>query len=103
MCITNGKRVVSMLQSLDFIKARIEKQCSSPTMPTTCTIASSTNFTYSRKLEIRIRDVVTRCHIMVKGFVSKGGAMHVATFDFIVNLNMPYWHSRSLAFKSLGT
>ncbi len=26
--------------------------------------------------------------MLVKGFMLKGGAMHVTTFDFIVNLNM---------------
>ncbi len=44
-----------------------------------------------------------KCHILVKGFVSKGGAKQFATFDFIVNLNMPCWHSRSLAFRSSCT
>jgi hypothetical protein len=103
MHTTNGKWVVSLLWSLDFIKAKVEKQGSSSTLPTTCTIASSTNFTYSRKLETRIQDVVTRHHILVRRFVSKGGGHACVTFDFIVNLNMPCWHSRSFAFKSSST
>jgi len=32
---------------------------------------------------------VTKHHILIKGLVSKGGAMHVDAFDFIINLNMP--------------
>jgi len=35
--------------------------------------------------------------------MSKGGAMHVAIVDFIVNLNMFCWLSRSLALKTLDT
>ncbi len=53
-------------------------------------MAISTNFTYSRKLQIKTQDVVTKCHILVKGLVPKGGAMNAVAFDFIVNLNMPY-------------
>jgi hypothetical protein len=33
---------------------------------------------------------MTRYHIMVKELISKCGAIHITTFNFIVNLNMPY-------------
>lgn len=48
------------------------------------------NFTYFGKLDTNTQDVVTRPHIFVKGFKSKGGNTHVITFDFILILNMPY-------------
>jgi hypothetical protein len=35
------------------------------------------------------QNVITICHILVKGLMLKGEARHVTTFDFIVNLNMP--------------
>jgi len=53
-------------------------------------MASSTNFTYPRKLKTNIRDVITRHHMRVKGLVSKGGSIQDVAFDFIVNFNMPY-------------
>jgi hypothetical protein len=71
------------VQNFDFIKAKVEKRLSSSMLPTICTMANSTNFTYFRKLKESIRNVVTRCHILVKGFKSKGGAIHVIAFDFI--------------------
>lgn len=46
----------------------------------------SANFTYSRKLQTSTQDVVIRHHILVKRLMSKGGAMHVITIDFIVKL-----------------
>jgi len=58
------------------------------------------NLTYSRKLENNIWDVVTRCHILVNGLVSKRGTMQAAAFNLIVNLNMPCWQLRSLTFRS---
>ncbi len=52
-------------------------------------MANLVNFTYFRKLEESTRNIVTRHHILVKGFKSKGGAIRVVTFDFIVSLDMP--------------
>ncbi len=72
------------------MKANVEKLCSSFTLPTICIMAILANFTYFRKLHIKTQDVITKCHILVKGLVSKGGAMNAVAFDFIVNLNMPY-------------
>jgi hypothetical protein len=92
-----------MLQSFDFMKANVEKLHPFFTLPTICTMAISTNFTYSRKLQIKTQDVVTKCDILVKGLMSKGGAMNVVAFDFIINLNMPYWLSRSLALRISST
>ncbi len=91
MHITSGRWVVSLFQSFDFIKANVKKHLSSSTLPTICTIANSTNFTYFEKLKESTRNVVTTHHILVKGFKSKGGVIRVAAFDFIVNLNMPCW------------
>jgi hypothetical protein len=51
-----------------------------------CTMTNSANFTYSRRLQTNTQDVVIRHHILVKGLMSKGGAMHVIAFNFIVNL-----------------
>jgi hypothetical protein len=42
------------IAELGLHKAKIEKQLSSSTLPTTCTIANSANFTYSGELEIGI-------------------------------------------------
>jgi len=42
------------IAKLGLHKAKIEKQLSSSTLPTTCTIANSANFTYSGELEIGI-------------------------------------------------
>jgi hypothetical protein len=90
MHTTSARWVINLFRSFDFIKAKVEKHFSSSTLPTICTMANSTNFTYFEKLEENIRNVVTRCHILVKGFKSKGGAIHVVAFDFIVSLNMFY-------------
>jgi ABC-type nickel/cobalt efflux system permease component RcnA len=51
-----------------------------------CTMTNSTNFTYSRKLQTSTQDVVIKHHILVKILMSKGGAMHFITFNFIVDL-----------------
>jgi hypothetical protein len=59
-----------------------------PKVKVVTTMVNSINFTYLGKLQTCIRNVVTKCHMLVKGFMSKGGAMHDTTFDFIVNLNM---------------
>jgi hypothetical protein len=37
-------------------------------------------------------DVVTKRHILIKRFISKGAGKKFAAFDLIVNLNMPCWH-----------
>ncbi len=71
---------MNLLQSFEHL--------SSSTLPTICTMANLISFTYSRKLETNVQDVIPRCHILVKGLVSKGGAIHVA-LDFILSLNMP--------------
>jgi hypothetical protein len=42
------------IAELGLHKAKIEKQLSSSTLPTTCTITNSANFTYSGELEIGI-------------------------------------------------
>jgi hypothetical protein len=95
--------VVNMLWSLDFINAKIKKHLSSSTQPTTCTITNSTSSTYLGKLVTKMWNVITKRHILVKRFKLKGGAKQFVTFDFIVNLNMPYWHWRLLALRNLGT
>lgn len=61
------------------------------------------NFTSLEKLKITIWNVVTRCHIMVKGLMSKDGAIHVVTLNFIVSLNMPCLQSRSSTFNNSKT
>jgi hypothetical protein len=88
------------IMKLRFHKSRKDKHLSSSMLLTICTIANSTNLTYLGKLVIKMQDVVTSCHILVRGLVSNGGAVHVVALDFIVNLNNPYWHSRSLALKN---
>ncbi len=104
MCTTRGKWVMNMLWSFDFRVGNIEKHLSSLTLPIICTMANSINFTNSRKLQTSIRNVITKCYTLVKGLVSKSGAMQYATtFDFIVNLNMPCQLSRSLTLRTSYT
>jgi len=98
-----GKWAMNMLQGFDFMKTNVEKHFSFFMLSVICTMANLVNFTYSRKLWIGIQDVVTRCHILIKGLVSKGEAMHSVGFNFIINLNMPYWLSRSLVLKNSNT
>ncbi len=86
----SGKWVVNLLWNLDFINARVDKHLSSSTLPTTCNITNLTNLTYVGKLITKMQDVVTKRHILVEGFMSKGGAKKFVAFDFIVNLNVPY-------------
>ncbi len=88
MWTTSGRWVVRIFRSFDFIKAKVEKHLSSSMLPTIYTMANSASFTYFRKLKESNRDIVTRHHILVQGFKSKGNAIHVAAFDFIVSLNM---------------
>jgi hypothetical protein len=45
----DGKWVVNLLWSLDFINAKVEKHLSSSTLPTTCTITNLANLTYLGK------------------------------------------------------
>jgi hypothetical protein len=90
MCTTSGRWVASLSKKIDFIRAKVEKHFSSSMLPTIYTMANSTNFTYFRNIKESIRNVDTRCHILVKGFKSKGGAIHATAFDFIVSFNMPY-------------
>jgi replication fork clamp-binding protein CrfC len=78
------------IQSFDFIKTKVKKHISSSMLPIIYTMANSTSFTYFRKLKESIQNFVTRCHILVKGFKSKGGAINAIAFYFIVSLNMPY-------------
>ncbi len=73
MHTTIGRWVVSLLRNFDFIKARVEKHFSSSTLPIMCTMANSTNLTYSGKLETNIQDAITRCHILVNGLNVKRG------------------------------
>jgi hypothetical protein len=103
MCTTSGRWVVSLFRSFDFIKAKVEKHLSSSMLPTIYTMANLASFTYFKKLKESNQNVVTRRHILVKGFKSKGGAIHVAAFDFIVCLNMLGWQSRSLALNNSPT
>ncbi len=52
-------------------------------------MANPTNFIYSKKLQTNTQDVVmTTCHILINGLMSKGGAMHIIALDFNANLNM---------------
>jgi len=76
MCTIKGKWAMNMLQSFDLMKTNIEKHFSSFTLSTICTMANLVNFTYFGKLWISIQDVGTKCHILIKGLVSKGEAMH---------------------------
>jgi hypothetical protein len=99
----SGKWVVNLLWNLDFINARVKKHLSSYPLPTACTITNLANLTYLGKLVTKMQDVVTKCHILLKGFMSKGRAKQFVAFDFIVNLNMLYWPSRSFAFQSSCT
>ncbi len=69
-----------------FIKAMVEKQLSSYMMFIIYIMANSTNFTYYRKLETNIQDVVIRHHFLIKGFKSKVGTIYVVTFIFIMSL-----------------
>jgi hypothetical protein len=46
-----------------------------------------------------MQDVVTRHHIMVKGFVSKEEPMHVTRFDLIVNLTHAMWSFKVTCIK----
>jgi hypothetical protein len=94
---------MNMLQSFDVMKTNIEKHLSSFTLSVICTMANLVNFTYSGKLWINIQDIITRCHIFIKRLVSKGEAMHSVAFNLIINLNMPYWLSRSLVLKTSNT
>jgi hypothetical protein len=100
MCTTSGRWVVNLFRSFDFIKAKVKKHLSSSMLPTIYTIANSSSFTYLRKLKDSNWKVVTRHYILVKGFKSKGGAIHAPTFYFIVRLNMFGWQSRSLALNN---
>jgi hypothetical protein len=72
------------------MKAKVEKHMSSSTLPTICAITNSANFTYSKKLNVNIQNVVTKHHILIEGLVSKGGTIHVVAFNFIMNLDMSY-------------
>jgi len=73
ICTTNGKWVMNLLRNFDFIKARIEKHFSTSMLPTICTMVNLVNFTYFGMLETSTQDVITRCHILVKGFKTKKG------------------------------
>jgi len=44
-----------------------------------------------------------KCHILIRGLVSKGEAMHAIAFYFIINLNMFCWLSRWLALRTSST
>lgn len=89
MCTMSDKWVVNLLWSLDFINVTTKKRLSSSTLPTTCTITNLVNLTYLGKLVTKMWDVVTKHHILVKGFMSKGGAKQFVAFYFIINLNVP--------------
>jgi hypothetical protein len=54
-------------------------------LPTTCTPTNIISLACSKKLKTNIWDVVTRHHIMGRGLMVKGSAIHVA-FDFISEL-----------------
>ncbi len=73
MCTTNGKWVTNLLRNFDFIKARIEKHLSTSMLPTIYTVVNLANSTYFGMLETSTQDVITRCHILVKGFKTNGG------------------------------
>lgn len=75
-----------LIVEFGFIKAMVEKQLSFYMMFIICVMANSTNFTYYRKLETNIQDVVIRHHILIKGFKSKRGTIYVVTFVFITSL-----------------
>jgi hypothetical protein len=90
MRTTRSRWVMHLLQSFEFMKAKVEKHMSSSTLLTICVITNSPNFTYSKKFNVNIQNVVIRHHIIIEGLVSKGGTIHVVAFNFIVNLNMSY-------------
>jgi len=97
MHTTIGWWLMSLLQSFDFIKAKVEMHLSFSTLFTICTMASSANFTYLKRLETSIWYVVTKIHMWVKRLVSKGGTIQDVVFDFIVSLNMPCWVVRIIS------
>jgi DMSO reductase anchor subunit len=72
MCTTIGRSVVNLLHHYDFIKYWSWKVFFISTLSIICTMANSTNFTYSRKLERNIQNVITNHNILVKGFISTG-------------------------------
>ncbi len=82
---------MSLLQSFDFIKVKVERHFSFSTLFIIYTMASSANFTYLMKLETSILYVVTKIHMWFKRLVSKGGTIQDVAFDFIMSLNMPCW------------
>jgi hypothetical protein len=105
MCTTSGKWVVSLLQSFDFIKANKKKRLSFSTLPTTCTMANSTSFTYSKKLQYVM-------HKMLSPYItlwSKDWCYKVKPYMLLhlISLSIwtcpPCWLLRSLAFKTLDT
>jgi len=48
-----------------------EIDLSSFTLPTIYTMVNITSFTYSKELKINTQNVVTRCHILVRGICQK--------------------------------
>jgi hypothetical protein len=90
MCTTRGRWVVNLLQSFDFMKAKVKKHLSSSTLLIICAITNSVNFTYFGKFDVNIQNIVTKHHIFIERLVSKGGTIHVVALDLIVNLNMFY-------------
>jgi len=63
MHTTRGRWVMNLLQSFDFMKAKVKKHMSSSTLPTICAITNLANFTYFGKLNANIQNVVIRHHI----------------------------------------
>jgi hypothetical protein len=103
MHITIDKWIVSLLWSFDLIKAEVEKHVSSSTLLIIYNMASSTKFTYIGELKTNIWNLVTRHHVQVKKWMSKGGTIQDVGFDFIMSLNMPCWQSISVVFRTSCT
>ncbi len=59
MCITIDKWVVNLFQSLNFIKAKVEKHFSSSTLHIIYMMANLTNVTYSKKLKKQTFDILS--------------------------------------------
>jgi hypothetical protein len=85
---TNPKLVVSQLRNLDLHNAKELKHHSSFTLPRTCTMAISTNLTYTTKEQASNMDAKRMHQRCVKGFTSIVLAITTHSFDFMANLNI---------------
>jgi len=73
---------------LDLQNAKELKQHSFSTLPSTCTMAISTNLKYLGNAQARTLDVERVRQSHVKGFTLSGLTMATQSFDFMASLNM---------------